>query len=1059
MKHDKKIELIGLIIVSFVLIILVGRRILLTSGIPVLAEQIETYTANNFWKVVYPTWNENTGVFSIADFPKLYLYAVIKGLSYIFGLATTIKLFLILPNVVAVLTSYYLVRYLITEGPSGQSTEVINRSPWLYALLLLTVSLTYGFNPWIMCRSRNMILRWQYALTPLIIYLWMQILTEKRVMPSKILILSILLSLVETSRFIVKIAVPLVAYTVVYILLNPSQTKRTIKRAISLALLLTSFLLPVYLPILYHLKNSGIRAVSVFNLNMVGGEKPLNVFSLYFVHYSGITYNIPFVLTRKFPYLFVIVSILSLSGLFLLRKHKHLLIPLTTAVLFLFTFIFSALKDSPFWSILSKVFGEYPTLGRLFRQPYHNSQMLPLYLTVLLAYTAGHIMLKDSKKNRAIATIFVILVGGASLASSWPLLTGDLNGYWTPSPIPKDYINVNNMISNDTTYHALWIPEFWGRKAVWVKAKNPYDGPPTGIFAVRSSSIPSYDYQQFTFFNYYFPIHSPNQRYNLTYPGKYWGLVYGNLGIKYLIVHNDIKWKENDRYSSELIAESVKGLENITTLQKIYSGRYITAFKISNASPPISISAHPILAYTGLTDYPLILSTAGKVPVVYAEQSPEKLQLKQGTILTYNSILPVILQQTRQKYSIPPRKLAQDEFKPESNWTYIYSSQARDFVKYLTPLRPHYVFNFDYGLGTTFTMAPNASSSMTIKIKPGQYIPVIRLLKSSKGGILKIRLENNTFYIPTKSTMNSFEYITLPTLTFKNGDIKVSIVNIEGLNAINSIILVPEKEYQNELNKLGRQSSQMVYELVPNVFNRTEVICRDNKSSTLGWQLKFTSPTGKLVTEVTIPTEGLYKFRIQGNGKFIVRISNKTLILNTTESPTVDSSGVLLSPGKYQIKITPYTNIQMLLPDYSFENNLSSWSSGSSKFIKKITNDSIKGNHSLMVYTTSTKPHTWSWIESTPVNVTPGKEYVVITHIKIKNTNGTHIPIEGYFENIHKWKQLKQCPTGREGTGTFNWTEYECTVRIPKNVTKLKIVLNAGWVLNSSKGPAITWFD
>ncbi|WP_297512622.1 hypothetical protein [Thermococcus sp.] len=1058
MKANKRIEIVGLVITSVALSILVGRKVLSMPGIPILAEQIETYTADNFWKVVYPTWNENTEVFSIADFPKLYLYAIIKGLSYIFGFSITIKLFLILPNVVAVLTAYYLVEYLILKigNNNGKFTEIINRNSWIY-LLLLTVSITYGFNPWIMCRSRNIILRWQYALTPLIIYLWMKILTEKKIKPTQIVAISAILALVETSRFIVKIGVPLAVYMLSYIVLNRSEVKKAIKRTILVALLFTSFVLPIYLPILYHSMNSGIRAVSVFNLDMVGGEKPINVFSLYFVHYIGITYNIPFELTEKFPYFFITISIISFIGLILLKRH--LWIPLTTTVLFLITFIFSALKDSPFWFILSTAFGEYPTLGRLFRQPYHNSQMLPLYLIILLAYTAGYIVLKNSKKNRTIATIFMILVGVASLASSWPLLTGDLNGYWTPSSIPEDYINVNNLISNNTTYHALWIPEFWGRKAVWIKAQNPYNGPPTGIFAVRSSSIPSYDYQQFTFFNYYFPIRSPNPRYNLTYLGEYWDLIYGSLGIKYIIIHNDVKWNKNDRYSSELVEQAIRELSKLERIHEIYSGEYITVFEISNVSPPVLISGHPVIAYTGLTGYPPEVATFKKAPLVYREQYLNIPPLNQDIVLTYNDIFPSIFEQIKQKYIVSPRMLSQDYFKPKDNWTYIYSSQARDFIKYLIDLRPQYTFNFDYGLGITFTMAPNASISSSIHIEPGQYVPVIRLLKSSMGGLLKITIDNYTFYIDTNSTINSFEYIPLSTISFNSKGIKINIINLKGLNAINFIAFIPKNEYQDALNQRGKKHEMILYELTPNVFEQKDVIYETNKSSITGWQLKFTSPTGELVANITIPKVGFYKVKIQGDGMFSVKISNQTLIINTINSSSANSTLLRLSPGTDRIEITPYLGIQSLLPDYSFENNLSSWSSGSNKFTKELSNDSIQGNHSLMVYTTSTKPHTWSWIWSNPINVTPGKEYIIITHVKIQNTNGTHIPIVGYFENLHKWKQLRQCPTGRVGTGTFNWTEYKCIVKIPENVTKIRIVLNAGWVLDPSKGPAITWFD
>ena len=47
----------------------------------------------------------------------------------------------------------------------------------------------------------------------------------------------------------------------------------------------------------------------------------------------------------------------------------------------------------------------------------------------------------------------------------------------------------------------------------------------------------------------------------------------------------------------------------------------------------------------------------------------------------------------------------------------------------------------------------------------------------------------------------------------------------------------------------------------------------------------------------------------------------------------------------------------------------------------------------------------------------------------------------------------------RRITGNSDWREYWALIKIPNNVSKIKIILNAGWVLNKSRGKAITWFD
>ncbi|MGQ4892269.1 MAG: carbohydrate binding domain-containing protein [Candidatus Njordarchaeia archaeon] len=149
-----------------------------------------------------------------------------------------------------------------------------------------------------------------------------------------------------------------------------------------------------------------------------------------------------------------------------------------------------------------------------------------------------------------------------------------------------------------------------------------------------------------------------------------------------------------------------------------------------------------------------------------------------------------------------------------------------------------------------------------------------------------------------------------------------------------------------------------------------------------------------------------------------------------------------------------------LIGNPSFEGTSSGWEMKNNvkkEFRLSIDNStSFDGNYSLKVSTKSTEPR-WSWIRSNWVEVKEGEEYYLITHMKYKNVNASHIVLEAYDEKNHRVFQLGQVPPGKYGD--FDWRTYKWKFIIPENVTKIRVVLNAGWVLDKNKGDAITWFD
>ena len=103
--------------------------------------------------------------------------------------------------------------------------------------------------------------------------------------------------------------------------------------------------------------------------------------------------------------------------------------------------------------------------------------------------------------------------------------------------------------------------------------------------------------------------------------------------------------------------------------------------------------------------------------------------------------------------------------------------------------------------------------------------------------------------------------------------------------------------------------------------------------------------------------------------------------------------------------------------------------------------------NALHVFTQSTKNNNWSWIKLGPIDVTPNEIVKVINLQKQdKPTKQTHVAIE--INTAGKWTRFLSYCGGADGT--YDWTQFECTIRIPQDVTMIKLVLNAGWADSNS---------
>jgi hypothetical protein len=115
-------------------------------------------------------------------------------------------------------------------------------------------------------------------------------------------------------------------------------------------------------------------------------------------------------------------------------------------------------------------------------------------------------------------------------------------------------------------------------------------------------------------------------------------------------------------------------------------------------------------------------------------------------------------------------------------------------------------------------------------------------------------------------------------------------------------------------------------------------------------------------------------------------------------------------------------------------------------------------NNQSMLLATQDDRKVWSAIyPEKPLDVIPGNKYELVTHMKLNQwVVGSHIILEGFNETSKQWYQLIQCPGGTKGP--MEWREFSCIITVPKDTTKVRPALNAGWSAKTNNY-AVSWFD
>lgn len=799
--------------ISLALAFFVGRNFIMSNGYAYFAENLEVYTIQHFFKVFYPTWNENLQIHNLADLPKLYLYA---PLSFIAGILDSYKflqtLLILLPYPIAFLSAFKLSEHITQRSVERRISERL--------LYLSSVSAAFIFtvNPWFTMVPLRIMFRFQYAFLPLLLYLFIKLLESKNLRFA--IYFAGVMALVGGYRYSLIATLMVAIVFLSHVLLSKrGDWKEHISRlewiffAYFLFILLS---MGKFLPSVLYSLYAPLQAVEQFTPTMVRRETLLHIFTTKIYESGGLRFDTTY--NDMTHYLFISVLIFAFSYTLnkLPRKRKNYFY-LTFPPLLYVIFVLLAAKEINVDSFLLSL-PSSALLGRLLRHARWN--IMPMIVSIsIMAGLSTSLLLSKLKARLAYLVLAGILISAS--ISAWPTFTGDMNGFWRPAEVPEDYTTVNNSylaIEQDAT-HALWLPVFSTHKAIWVEASTPLEvGAPTGYFALRSSQLPTYDYGSFYFFDYYNPIGwRPYHRPLDGYTGVDWGDIFGRLNIKYLIIHNDVDWRTrviDKGFTDEHIKAVAENLKSDRTLKVIYEGTYLTVFEIENANSQFEIS-HVALVYGGLPVHSTLAGLTKDISILYSDSntfSEETIGHAEYVVLEFSedALEQLFLALADRRVLLQPSYFVEREIEPATKWSYYPSVSDFNFQSNLKKMGiSRWGWNFDYNKGLVSTWAPNRTMEIPFEIdESGDYKFFIRYLKNQNGGLINVQIDGRPARIDTMDPLNKFVWKDLGMHHLEEGEHKLVLENVEGFNTVNFLVLVPEEEYV----EAERQTKQMLKE-------------------------------------------------------------------------------------------------------------------------------------------------------------------------------------------------------------------------------------------------------
>ena len=730
-------------------------------------------------------------------------------------------------------------------------------SPFIAYAAAIIASLIYTINPWVASETVHLFMLWTYALTPLIFYFTLEGVTCESWKRSArcALILTILIILNGHAHGILYSL--LLVFLLMFFSIFFSKTRKQVRQYISNSLILLlviavfSSLLAAYwlLPYVFYFRPYIFQGQTwaIFKVSDIFAISPAigGIFNVIRLHYPWtgefLAGPLPTTFSPIMAFLSLSMPITAASAILLRKKDKTVMILSILALLFMFL---ANGSEPPLGGLYVWLAFNAPIISSLnwvlFKTPYVYLGYLSFSYAFLNGITASELLSKSSlikgrlklyrlpknpiKKSMFVSLILLAILAFPALLNGNILLSGDLNGYYSPFTLPPEYQEANNWLSSrGGDFRVAWLPPssdvFWSPYAKLPAIPNRNEISPLPQWAssepVLSLGVTYLLPTHARIFPQYFVYDALLNNKTLSA-----GKLYGLANVKYIEYHNDTRDSENFRgvYESLLRQQDL----NLT-----FNENYLSIFTNEHSSPYIYATKSAIINVGGL-DALVPLSNIEsyvpyELPIVFLEQFPTTKE-EINALLDFGSILQfyggkdfddLALSTLGSNYIFAPSDYLV-ETAPLSPWDIDF------FYSHLwVPARLGQFqgakYDFDLNKKIIFASEPAELSFWTTTPQTSGYDIWVRTLLNPKGGKISTLIDDEPLgeVATLSTTLKGFKWIKSGEAQLPKGKHKITISNDAGFNAINLVAVVPSEQLKNHkmslLNRIVDSDIRLSY--------------------------------------------------------------------------------------------------------------------------------------------------------------------------------------------------------------------------------------------------------
>ena len=809
----------------------------------------------------------------LANLPQYLVYYVLASL---LNVEVASRLFFPLIFVIAGFSMYFLSRYLVGGF-----------IPCLVSVII------YIYNPWIINRvlSGHSFLLFAYALTPLMLTLYFKGVDRKSLKPA--LLSSFLLALIiSISYHLAYIIIPIILiYPIFRVRLGRVRDVLSLYGLVAL-IIMSSMLLNSYWTTTFPMVLNTLGGTNIVDVENLSIESNIvNVLRLHGYFWNGwwnvFKSGLPKLIVDLWWFTSFLPFTLSILAIAFSRGSK---IKLLTFMLIVYSVLAVGL-NWPF-SSLNRFLYENVPFYIIHRDPNKIVAALCLTYSMLAAYTTRWLL------NLRWGRIAVAIIAMLLLFNAWPLLTGNLYGYFELLDFPRDYLQVDQWLQDQHgDFRVLWLPPIeTGAYFTWRPRKEGI----WGIWDPLKYTVLSKPSVGFTHIDEWFggvrnTVWFLHFLYNKIYNGKLRDLnqLLNMINVKYIVFREDVvsafcSGIFKDQNDFRRVKDDLDSM-----FKAVYQVGCLKVYEVPSYSTSSLSMVYDSLIVVGDLEALIMLSqiqdVRGKAVFFIDDLNLNDLfkilNYSNSVIFTFldTGLEDAVLALLRDRYTLSSYA--------GNGWVQVVNEWYKDNLHAI-------VERGCLHRGLLYSSTPKSTVNIPLSINESNvYHLWVKAWLDSKPGVVEFYIDefmiaNISLYTNTPT----FKYIPVSSIYLPAGSHSLKIVLRLGEAILGDLVLVGGNQLNQSLRKLGE------------IINSQKVtVINIHTSDTLRGIL--TKPTGnrkpleilsygEVKASATIYKPGLYNITINADGVYDVKVEINDTIRNGKYSILVN-----LDKGLYELKL------------------------------------------------------------------------------------------------------------------------------------------------------------